>query len=1491
MKTMIFALIAALILSTGAIAKEKHEHKGRHGKHKKHKEIPKARMKLKKIDCKRSPCLVQFDFSKSKAKHGKTIEEYILTIDGEEVARVSVPYYEHVFIFNHPNPKKKKRFLIKLQVLDSEGLLSKKKKRKIKIRAGQDEPHIGPTASLVANKVSVFTNEPIIFNSSASVVGSSAIVTRSYILGDGRVIESNETLSATYSVAGNYSITVTLTDENGLTSTATTNLEVKQNQPPVPSFSCVSSAIREISCDASASTDDGTIASYSWSMSDGTTLSGSQVNHSYALGGDKEIILSLTDDKGLSANATQTIAVVQNQNPIANIVCTQNDLSLSCSGITSTDSDGAITSYVWEITTSVGEGPTFNTSAFDFTALESGIVGVNLIVTDNLGGIASSSTELILVDPNFAPVINVSCNSGTIGNLSCDASKSIDYDGLVSSYEWKYENNIIGTESVLNYSFPEGGVKLIVLTITDNGGKSSSQNIDANVVANQAPIITFNCLVSAPLEITCEAFETTDDDGSIANYFWNLGDGNTNSASSFTHTYTEAGVKNISLLVTDNLGAENTKTASLEVFVNQAPMAIIDCSGHGLKLTCDGGSSSDNDGSIASYAWSIMTPGGPGPEFTGSTFEITAPQAFEATITLIVTDNSGLTHEASQVVILSELEGPKAFFKYTIQNGNIDLNYQAENGGLPITSASYEIIQTGEIITLTDFHTANKNEITSLAAGVYDIKLTVGNDQGQTSTFTHNINTQDSNAQAFLGFDLIQSDSNTVFLNAVHSFDQLAEDQTGKNFILQIDWGDGQNSNLDDLFTTHFYSAPGNYDVTINLVSDRGTTTTLTKSVSISGDSVAALSPYANFVVQIIDFNEHATFQVSRSGTANGSIQTYAWDFGDGSIGFGEEIMHLYDEGVYLVTLTVTDDIGMQSTQTQKIIINGNGPSLIVGGGCEVLFDKTVGCNGGGADREGELTGFTLNWGDGSPIENFSPIDSYFGFVGGEHEYSIDGNYLITISVTTSRGEIAQFSNPIEVGTNNGNLFPQVSLNCYVDSGRSVNCDAFGTFDPDGIIANYEWDLGDGAIFNGQTLDNISHEFAADGLYSINLKVTDNLGAESNLLRTITVDTTPLNQPPTPLFVCSVNGYDLLCNASESTDSDGEIVEYLWNFGNNLASTGKVVTHKYAEAGDYQVTLTVKDEDEFSASDSQAVSINALAIGEIACVIQSERTINCQALNLSDPDGTVAKIDWNFADIATSNDLSFTYAFETFGTKAISLLITDNEGQVATITDEVLLIDPEIQPLASFYGFIDHDVKLVKFNAEGSLVEGRIVASYSWNFGDGSATVQSSDPILEKTFDDFGTYNVTLTVTDLLGQTASSTLSYLVANMPVLDPGPINDDTLGGIDSDGDGLRDDVQRAIASLDPAAKSDLEKIAKNWQQNLAIAHTDQTASIALTRTGINLEVCMVTRFGVDKTNNLTKILMVELFNTKDRLMGYVKTSVNFNGEVVEDVTCVE
>lgn len=157
-------------------------------------------------------------------------------------------------------------------------------------------------------------------------------------------------------------------------------------------------------------------------------------------------------------------------------------------------------------------------------------------------------------------------------------------------------------------------------------------------------------------------------------------------------------------------------------------------------------------------------------------------------------------------------------------------------------------------------------------------------------------------------------------------------------------------------------------------------------------------------------------------------------------------------------------------------------------------------------------------------------------------------------------------------------------------SGSAWRCafSSAGTQDPDGTIASYLWDFGDGTT---SAAPNPSKAYQTAGTFTPTLTVTDNAGAiVSTSTQTITIQS---NEAPVAaasgLPTTGTEPLVVSFSSAGTSDSDGTISSYNWDFGDGTpyAATANP-THTYSAAGTYLATLTVTDD--FSTTDTTTVT-------------------------------------------------------------------------------------------------------------------------------------------------------------------------------------------------------------------------------------------------------------------------------------------------------------
>ncbi len=339
---------------------------------------------------------------------------------------------------------------------------------------------------------------------------------------------------------------------------------------------------------------------------------------------------------------------------------------------------------------------------------------------------------------------------------------------------------------------------------------------------------------------------------------------------------------------------------------------------------------------------------------------------------------------------------------------------------------------------------------------------------------------------------------------------------------------------------------------------------------------------------------------------------------------------------------------------------------------------------------------------------------------------------------------------------------------------QPVHFSATGSADSDGEIVAYRWQFGDGETGQGVTTQ---HTYAAAGTYTVILEVTDNQGASASKSGTVTIASATPNASPVAAFNWSPSSalalQPLVFDASASSDSDGSIVSYHWTFGDSLTVfSGQRVTHIYAGADTYEVTLTVTDDDGATNLLSQTITVtgNVLPTASFttsATALNRGASLVLDAAASADTDGSIVGYHWDFGD-GTRQDVSvpaINHIYNQVGTFTIYLTVTDNTGGQGFANATVTVSDVVNSAPAAAFTFTPAKpttAEPVIFDGSTS-TDDTAVASYLWDFGDGR---KGSGKIIAHRYDQAGTYPAKLTVFD--AEDASDTT---IQDVPVVVSG------------------------------------------------------------------------------------------------------------------------
>lgn len=473
--------------------------------------------------------------------------------------------------------------------------------------------------------------------------------------------------------------------------------------------------------------------------------------------------------------------------------------------------------------------------------------------------------------------------------------------------------------------------------------------------------------------------------------------------------------------------------------------------------------------------------------------------------------------------------------------------------------------------------------------------------------------------------------------------------------------------------------------------------------------------------------------------------------------------------------ITVTVDNGNANTPPLALIADDGGDTISAATGSPVTFDAT-----GSSDAEGTIVSYEWDFGDGATGSGAVV----------EHTYTAESTYVATLTVTDDGGLTATDTVSVVVTTN---APPTVAITAPADL-ATVSGIVTITADADDDIGVAQVDFAvDGVPLSTDTAAPYEAlwdtTLGYDGDHIITATAVDSTGLTAESSITVTTDNGNVNTPPTAVIVddgagniAGIAGVPITFDGTPSSDAEGSIVSYDWDFGNGDTGTGSLVDYTYTVAGTYPVTLTVTDDGGLTGTTTATATISGdmppqvtvtnplngdTVSGTVTIMVDASDDIGVTNVEIY-VDGLLLGSD-DTAPYETDWDSSSVYD----GFSAITAIATDTTGQttqdavVITVDNGNVNTPPIADILDDGNGTIVADIgELITFDGSASFDNEGTIVSYDWDFGDGTA---ATGAVVDHSYSPAGTYTATLTVTDDGGLTGSDSVTVTINDVAEIE--------------------------------------------------------------------------------------------------------------------------
>lgn len=874
----------------------------------------------------------------------------------------------------------------------------------------------------------------------------------------------------TYNIEGNFTVTLTATNEAGCSITTTKKDWIKFKKPVVTISGLPVSGCVPVSVSVGAVISSGhNIQSYLWNFGDGSFSTVASPTYTYTQAGTFSISLVYTTTTGCLDSVVYTNAVRAGEKPKANFSVQPIDGCASIAKNFKDQSSGNVDSWYWDF----GDSYTSFEQNPRHGYISIGWWTVTLVVSSN--GCADTLVVNRAVHTK-SPVASYN----TV--YSCENKSQVEFQDLSiqpKTWYWTFGDGTSSTEKSPIHIFPGPGTYSVALTVT-NGNCTSTIFNPITIIEEKAIFIADSVTCSN----TLTKFESTNlDSVNVSNWSWDFGDGTTaDHSSSIYHSFDLPGIYTVTLTITDIKGCTEIHSQQVKVYGPDAdfslPVNYLCLLNNSITFTDE--SKTDGFHPIVKRIWDYGD--GTVDSSSSAPYQHHFENAGSYDVSLTVTDDFGCSDKItkSAAVIVAQ---PKADFitEDTASCTSKNISFiNTSNAIGPIYEWNF-----GDGTQSSIQHPSHNYS----AIGNYNISLKITDQYGCADSITKTNYISISYPKAAFSM----SDTFSTCPPLIINFSNHSTDYTSSNW----DFGDGNFSTLNN--PSHFYNTPGIYYPKLTVTGPGGCSESYSSRVEVKG-------PNGTVTYQIKEGCTplSVTFTASTQNTSS-----FIWDFSDGTTLQTKDsvVTHTYSSpGDFIPKMILTDPSGCNFS------IFGKDTIQVFSAAASFEVSTNNICDNGNIQFRNStisndfIAGYNWYFGDGSSSNLMDPL----------HHYNSLGSYAVKLVVTTMHGckDSVSIADAIQVLES-----PIVSITG--DSAACVPAD----FNFQGRVLRgtastmtWNWDFANGNHFNGPvpTVQN----YSTAGNYVITAIVTSANGCKDTAAKDITLHALPLTNAGSDIFIC-----------------------------------------------------------------------------------------------------------------------------------------------------------------------------------------------------------------------------------------------------------------------------------------------------------------------------------------------------------------------------------